>query len=107
MGKKDVLEILRRFRVALESKRIHVQKMILFGSWARGTAGQYSDIDVVIISSDFAGKDLWARAQMLGGAAAANHILEPLQPLALTPQEWDGKTSTICELAKDGEVVAV
>jgi len=107
MGKKDVLEILRRFRAALESKKIHVQKMILFGSWAKGTAEQYSDIDVVVVSPDFDGKDLWARAQMTGGAAAAYHLLEPIQPMSLTPQEWDEKTSTVCELAKDGEVLAV
>jgi len=107
MGKKDVLDILKRFRVALESKKIHVQKMILFGSWAKGTAGKFSDIDVVIVSPNFDGKDLWDRAKMTGGAAAAYHILEPIQPLALTPQEWEGKTSTVCELAKDGEVLAV
>lgn len=107
MGKKDVLEILKRFCMALESKKVHVQKMILFGSWAKGTAGEFSDIDVVIISEAFDGKDLWSRAKLLGGAQAAYHILEPIQAVAVTPQEWDGKTSTICELAKDGEVVAV
>ena len=107
MDKKDVLEILSRFKAALESKKVHVQKIILFGSWAKGTANEFSDIDVVIISEAFDGKDLWARAQMLGGAQAAHHIIEPLQAMALTPQEWEGKTSTVCELAKDGEVVAV
>lgn len=107
MGKKDVLTILRRFRDALEAKKIHVQKMILFGSWARGTAGEHSDIDVVIVSEAFNGQDLWSRAKLLGSAAAASHIRGPIQPLALTPEEWEGKTSTVCELAQDGEVVAV
>lgn len=104
MDKKDVLDILRRFRSALESKKVHVEKMILFGSCAKGTAEKFSDIDVVVVSSDFDGKDLWARATMLG--AAAYQVFEPIQALAVTPQEWDGKTSTVCELAKDGEVIA-
>lgn len=107
MGKKDVLEILRRFRDALESKKVHVQKMILFGSWAKGTAGEFSDIDVVIVSEAFDGRDLWSRAKLLGGAQVAYRIIEPIQAIAVTPQEWEGKTSTICELAKDGELLAV
>ena len=61
----------------------------------------------MIVSEVFDGKDLWARAKLLGAAQAAYHILEPIQALAVSPQEWDGKTSTVCELAKDGEVVAV
>ncbi len=105
MGKKDVLNILSRFRVVLESKKIHVEKMVLFGSWAKGTAGKFSDIDVVVVSRDFSGKDLWSRAKLLG--SAVYQVLEPIQAVALTPQEWDGRTSTICELAKDGEVIAV
>lgn len=105
MGKKDVLDILRRFRAALESKKVRVEKVVLFGSWAKGTAREDSDIDVVVVSPDFGGKDLWSRAKMLG--PAAYQVFAPIQASALTPQEWEGKTSTICELAKDGEVLAV
>ena len=105
MGKKDVLDILRRFRAALESKKVRVEKVVLFGSWAKGTAREDSDIDVVVVSPDFGGKDLWSRAKMLG--PAAYQVFAPSQASALTPQEWDGKTSTVCELAKDGEVLAV
>lgn len=105
MGKNDVLNILKRFREALESRKIHVEKIILFGSWAKGTAGEFSDIDVVVVSKDFNGKDLWSRAQMLG--AAVYQVFEPIEAVALTPQEWEGKTSTVCELAKNGELVTV
>ena len=103
MGKKDVLDILSRFRAALELRKIHVERLVLFGSWAKGTAREFSDIDVVVVSPDFDGKDLWSRAKLLG--AAAYQVFEPIEAVALTPQEWEGKTSTICELAKDGEVL--
>ena len=33
--------------------------------------------------------------------------LKRAKAMALTPQEWEGKASTVCELARDGEVVAV
>ena len=105
MGKKDVLDILKRFRAALESRQVRVDKVVLFGSWAKGTAREDSDIDVVVVSPDFSGKDLWSRARMLG--PAAYEVFAPIQALALSPLEWDGKTSTVCELAKDGELLAV
>ncbi len=58
MDKNTVLEILSRFRKALESKNIRIAKMILFGSYATGKYKEGSDIDVVVISGDFSGKDL-------------------------------------------------
>ncbi|MFH1829293.1 MAG: nucleotidyltransferase domain-containing protein, partial [Pseudomonadota bacterium] len=39
----------------LLKKRIHVQRVILFGSYARGNPRPWSDIDLAIISPDFHG----------------------------------------------------
>jgi stress-induced morphogen len=105
MGKKDVLEILRKFRKALEERKVHVERMILFGSWAKGTQQEGSDIDVVVVSRDFQGKDQWNRIKMIGGAVYK--VFAPIQAATVTPEEWDSKAMTICELAKDGEVVTV
>jgi len=105
MGKKDVLIILKQLRESLENNHIHVDRLILFGSWAKGTQQEGSDIDVVVISKDFEGKDYWTRINIL--SEAIYQVFEPIEAVAMTPQEWDGKTSTICELARDGEVLAV
>ncbi|MBI5149346.1 MAG: nucleotidyltransferase domain-containing protein, partial [Candidatus Omnitrophica bacterium] len=68
MGKKDVLNILKRLSELLEHSNVHVERLILFGSWARGTQQEGSDIDVVIVSSDFTGKDYWTRINILSEA---------------------------------------
>ena len=105
MGKKDVLELLRKFRMALEEKKIHVDRLILFGSCSEGTQHEYSDIDVVVVSSDFAGKDQWSRIKLLG--SAVYKVFAPIQAAGVTPEEWDSRAMTVCELAKNGEVLTV
>ena len=104
MGKKDVLNILKRLRDALENGNIHIDQMILFGSWAKGTQHEGSDIDVVIVSNDFKGKDYWTRINIL--TEAIYKIFAPIQAVAVTPQEWDSNENAVCEFAKKGEVIS-
>jgi len=44
-------DILDRFR-ALVSVRVNIERLILFGSRARGDAGPESDMDVVVVTND-------------------------------------------------------
>ena len=105
MGKKDVLNILKRLKELLEHNNIHVERLILFGSWAKGTQQEGSDIDVVIVSNDFNGKDYWTRINIL--SEAIYQVFAPIQAVAMTPQEWESKESPIYQFARKGEVVAV
>lgn len=103
MDKKAALKVLERFRDALESQQIKVDKLILYGSYAIGANRKGSDIDVVVVSKDFAGKDYWARTEML--SRAIYDVFEPIEAVALTLEEWDKGESTVVEYAKGGEVV--
>ncbi len=103
MDKKAALKILSRFREAIESQQVKVNKLILFGSYATGVNREGSDIDVVVISRDFAGKDYWERTDIL--SQAIYDLFEPIEAVALTPEEWDKEESAIVEYAKSGEVV--
>ena len=104
MGKKDVVNVLKCFRQHLEQRNIHVDRMILFGSWAKNTQREESDIDVVVISSDFNDKDFWTRINIL--SEAIYQVIVPVQAVAMTPQEWESKESPICEFARKGEIIA-
>ena len=103
MGKKAVLNALRRFRQALEGQGVKVTQMVLFGSWANGRPREGSDIDVVVISEDFAGKTFWERVTILGDAVY--EVFEPIEAVAMTPAEWDAGDSIIAEYARVGQLV--
>jgi uncharacterized protein len=103
MDKNAALEVLSRFRKAVEFHHIRVDKLILFGSYATGTNRETSDIDVVVISKDFANKDYWERTEILSDAIY--EVFEPIEAVALTPEEWEKGELGIVGCAKDGEIV--
>lgn len=103
MDKKAALKVLARFRNSIEMQNVKVDKLILYGSYAIGAIREGSDIDVVVISKDFAGKDYWERTDIL--SKAIYEVFEPIEAVALTPEEWDKGESTIVDYAKSGEVI--
>ncbi len=77
--------IIRRFRAELEQMGIRCEQVLLFGSRATDTAEEGSDIDLFIVSPDWARYGERERFEMLGIAAA--RILEPIQARGVTPEE--------------------
>jgi len=83
------IAILKRYKEILKELGITPERVIVFGSQAQGGANEYSDIDVVVISEDFAKLDLRGRLEILGVAAA--RIMEPLQALGYTTEEFEAQ----------------
>ena len=55
MYSQATIEKLSKQLLALASQEIRIRDAYLFGSYASGFAGEYSDIDLAIISDDFVG----------------------------------------------------
>jgi predicted nucleotidyltransferase len=64
MAQSRASEIAQFFRECLKEKGLKVNKVILFGSQARGTATEESDIDIVIVSEEFRRKNIFRRAKL-------------------------------------------
>ncbi len=73
----------------LESQGVHVEKVILFGSYASGTHREDSDVDLVIISRDLSRFSPPERLSFLSRATL--NIPAPLEVLGYTPEEVKGK----------------
>jgi predicted nucleotidyltransferase len=103
MDKSSVLAIIALFKNALEAQRIKIKKIILFGSFSKGSFNEESDIDLVILSDDFAGKDYWERINIL--SEAIYEVYKPIEAIAMTPEEWEKRDSIIVDYAEKGEIV--
>ncbi len=88
---KKILESLKKFKDSLEELGIKIKKMIIFGSQAKGLAGEYSDIDVVVISDNFERMNILERLEIIGLASARSKIMDPIEALGYTEKEYASK----------------
>ena len=88
----ELRQIVKRYRIQLEKMGIHPTRVLLYGSQASGTAREGSDIDLIVISSDWKKYNHRQRLELLGIAAA--RILEPVQAQGFTPSEIKKKQKT-------------
>lgn len=98
--------IVKRYCTQLEKMRIRPTRVLLYGSQAAGTAREGSDIDLIVISGDWAKYNHRQRLELLGIAAA--RILEPVQAQGFTPSEIRSKKVTpFWQQVMNGQAIAI
>ena len=83
--RQKIKGIVTKYIYNLEALGISIQKVIIFGSQAKGDFRMDSDIDIAIIAEDFEKMDLWDRAKYLG--RAARDIPYPIEALGFSPSQ--------------------
>ena len=104
MVKQKVIESVRSYLGALPALGIHSRRAVLFGSYAQGCAGEYSDIDLVVIAPEFDGPRERTLVEKLWHAtiAADNRI----EPIPCGEREWEtDQGRPIIEIARREGVV--
>jgi uncharacterized protein len=84
-SRSQLKAIISRYRQELTRTGIRVVAVYLYGSYALGLAHDGSDIDVIIVSRDFEGKNIRERLELSGLTSA--RILEPTQAYGFTPEK--------------------
>lgn len=100
----EKLKEVQIFLKHMQAAGISFRKVILFGSFARGIAKPWSDIDICIVSDDF-GKDRYSdRVKLMNIKDADTLSIEP-HPynLADLQDKWD---SLAAEIRKYGVQIA-
>lgn len=107
MAKSKIVKVIEFLEKELREGGVTVSKIILFGSQAKGRATTESDIDIVIVSVDFRGKDTFERVELTKEAerATIKKFMVPLDVVPLTPEELESGSSLIAGYARAGKVL--
>lgn len=107
MVEEKVKDAINFFEQQLKNKGLNISKIILFGSQADRTATEESDIDLVVVSEDFSGKDIFERAKLLSkvDVMTIKKFMIPLDVIMMSPEDFESETSIIAAYARQGTVV--
>ena len=98
----NVIQSLERFLDAVRQVRC-VEAAYLYGSQAKGTANEWSDIDVAVISPDFA-IDLFEERLLLMRLAA--RIDDRIEPHPFRPEDFQASSPLASDIQRTGVRVA-
>lgn len=95
----EILEKLKRFLGMVSASGLHIERTILFGSYAKGTANNWSDIDIALVSKDFTGIGFYDRKRINPYLIKIDSRIEP-HPFR--PEDFSKENPFVNEILKQG-----
>jgi predicted nucleotidyltransferase len=103
MVENTIISIIKKYLVSLTAMGIHASKAILFGSFAKGNANTWSDIDLVVIAPEFDKPRERTQIQSLWRATIIDSRIEPIP---CGEKEWlTDQSRPILEIARQEGLV--
>jgi len=107
MGKKKYEEMKKLIKKIKEfRKRRNFEKIILFGSYARGDFTKDSDVDLILVDKDFRKKNVFERSKGLWIEwHVKQKIGKPVDFICYTPEEFEKlkkEVSIVSEALREG-----
>ena len=102
MVKQELLRTKNILSVLFRERKIKLDRVVFFGSQVTSKAGKDSDIDIIAVSKNFRGKDIFAKIEMANGISAAlvKVLHKPVDLLYYSDKEWESGSSIIMNTAK-------
>jgi len=97
---EEIKEIVKKYYGILLKSGLPVEKVFLFGSYARNQQNKYSDIDVAVVLKEYLGDKFNTRLVLMKYAREFTEIIEP-HPFLLS--EFDRTNPFVKEIIKTGE----
>ena len=106
MVDRSIVAVAKEYLRALQKQGISVRFGVVFGSWARGMAHPWSDIDLVVVSPQFDHSHSWTDVRTLWRQAARTD--SRIEPIACGEKQWqEDNVSVLLDMARrEGERVA-
>lgn len=103
LTKMGIRQEIEKYIQTLIKNKIKLQKIILFGSFAKNKYHSYSDIDLAVISDQF-GKDSVEEMMMLSKLTL--DVSDRIEAIPLTQKDMDLKYHTLIgEIKKYGKII--
>jgi len=101
----EIRTIINNLAKILTTNSIAVEKIVLYGSYAKGTPRPHSDIDLAIISPDFRGKKMFEIQATLAGLLS--QYLSVTELIGYSSDEYQSASpeSFIGEIKRTGKVL--
>jgi uncharacterized protein len=98
----EINEITRELINLLKANTINFSKIILFGSYAKGTQNSESDIDFLVVSNQFRDKDIFSKHTMTKNIkwSLTDKFIKPFDILYYSDIEWEHNSSIPINEAK-------
>jgi predicted nucleotidyltransferase len=106
MVESTIMTAIRCYIDALSLLDIHTRQIVLFGSFARGDANEFSDIDLVVVAPEFDGhREITLIEKLWQATISADNRIEPIP---CGEQEWEtDQGRPILEIARrEGIIIA-
>lgn len=96
---KEIIKIAKLYAQKVKSY-MPISMVILYGSYAGGTAGKNSDIDIAVVVDNFRGDYLKTSAELFNLVRTVNKRIEPV----LLCREYD-KSGFLENVLKHGKII--
>ena len=96
----EVIELIKKFIESVKENNIEIHKVILYGSYAKGTYNQHSDIDLAIISPDFKENECLKNASKLLSKAAK--LKADIETMPFSMEEYNSPLGLMEEILNTG-----
>ena len=105
MSNNQVTKTAQRFIAEVKENKIPFVKAYLYGSYAKGTAGKWSDIDICIVSDAFAGKKWDENERKLWRIRRG---IDPrIEPVGISTKEFSSGSPLVSEINSTGTLIKI
>jgi len=104
MAKSEIINIVKKYAENLTNKGMSFVAVYLFGSQAKGTPHEWSDIDVAVVSPDLTNNYNEGRFKLW---RLTKDVDLRIEPHGFAPEEWlDDNDPMVYEIKKTGLKIA-
>jgi predicted nucleotidyltransferase len=100
----EAIEVVEKFLQIVKTAGIKIDRAILFGSYAEGVAGKWSDIDIALVSQDFSGVSFYDNKMLIPFLLKVDSRIE-VHPFR--PEDFNEDNFFVKEIIKNGVEIKV